>query len=92
MKELTELTGIYHYMEEASPEARTAQALAQYQNMLRYNAVKMQKFKDWANPVKRAQMQLDQKTLEEKSKLIVSTLEDQPWIRSEKVPYSVKEK
>lgn len=54
---LHELTGIYHYMDTISPEAMREQRMAELEQMAKYRALKLQQYKDWSDPVKRAAIQ-----------------------------------
>lgn len=50
---MKEITGIYYHMDVISPEAFKAQRMAELEQMARYRAMRLQHYKDWADPVKR---------------------------------------
>lgn len=87
---MKEIVGVHFHMEVISPDIQRAQFMAEQMNLSTYRAKKIQAYKDWADPVKRAAIQEETKALEAKSKTEIPTLQDQPWIRSEPIPYKIK--
>lgn len=45
--------GFVHQMEQVSPEVHKAQRMAELEQIAKYRALKLQKYKDWADPVLR---------------------------------------
>lgn len=54
---INEITGEYFFMEQLSPEVQRAQRMAELEQLAKYRALKLQKIKDWSDPVKRAETQ-----------------------------------
>lgn len=59
--------------EQLSAEVIRAQRLAELEQLAKYRAQKLQKYKDWADPIKRAEMQAE---YENERKIGVTILED----------------
>lgn len=83
--------GYYFNVEVISSEASIAQIQSNFQAQSRIFMRKMQKIKDWSDPVKREAMQFKQKEEEDKSKNLLEILEDQAWVRSGVVPFKIKD-
>lgn len=49
-------TGIFQHVELLSPDVIKAQRMAELAQIAKYRAEKLQKYKDWSDPVKRAEM------------------------------------
>lgn len=91
MKDMSEL--IFH-MDCLAPEVRTAQAMAEFRNQAMHHQRRIQKYKDWADPVKRAVMK---EKAEEVKKISWQEFETKfaenaaQFDHDTKVPYTVKE-
>lgn len=48
-----DIPGIIHHMEQASPEARAAQAAAEREQLSAYRSKKIKIYRDWSDPKKR---------------------------------------
>ena len=67
----TELTGIIHHMEAISPEAQKAQVMAEMEQLAKYRAKRLQQYKDWSNPMKRAAMRAQYNADEERDRKLL---------------------
>lgn len=69
MKDLDlSVIGIHIHTSQASQEAQRAQRMAELENLAKYRAMKIQQYKDWSDPVKRAALQAKYKLWEEEGR------------------------
>ena len=77
---INEVIGIYHHMEELSPEVKRAQRMAELKNLSEYRAKVLQRYKDWADPVKRAEIQENAAMdLQEAKKILDENIAEDPF-------------
>lgn len=71
-------TGIFQQADMISPEAFKAQRMAELRQLARYRAEKLQKYIDWSNPEKRAELQQQLKMELEEAQEQVETMDISP--------------
>lgn len=80
---INEIVGIHYHMDILSPEAYRAQRQAELEQMAKYRHMKLQIYKDWADPVKRAEIQAKHKAEEAESRTQLSSIPaDQVAVRT----------
>ena len=68
---MKEIVGIYHHMEQLSPEVLMAQRMEELRQLAMYRRLRLQKYIDWSDPIKHAEMmkQYEQEEAVAKEKL-----------------------
>ncbi len=64
---ISDFAGVYHMVEDLSPEAHRAQRMAELEQMARYRAVKLAQYQAWSDDTQRMQIQLNAKVEEAKA-------------------------
>ncbi len=88
---MKEIVGIIHHSEFDSRDVAMAQAIAEINNLARYRAKKLQYYKDWADPTKRAYIKENIAALEKDSRTKLSEVPaEDVAVRTGKSPIIIK--
>lgn len=89
---MKEIAGIHFEMIAVAPEVRIAQTMSEFQQLATYRAKRLQKYKDWADPVKREEIKAKQKSVEEECRKFLSEIDaEKISIRTGESPIKVKD-